>query len=199
MRLLQARAAAGEPMTTMRSPRRIDSTPRGRISPPSRMMLATFESGGIFASLRAAPTTFELAPSSTSNSTICTCPSAKTSVWRAAGTPIVVVTACAASSSDETTKSTSSSRSRHSSRYSTFDARTIVCARGASLRASIAAMMFGSSWDVHAMTRSACAMPASWRIARLAPLPSTVTTSKRYDRAVSRAGSMSNTVTTCSS
>ena len=33
-------------MTTMRSPTRIDSTPRGRISPPSRMMLATFESGG---------------------------------------------------------------------------------------------------------------------------------------------------------
>ncbi len=33
-------------MTTMRSPTRIDSTPRGRIRPPSRMMLATFESGG---------------------------------------------------------------------------------------------------------------------------------------------------------
>ena len=161
MRLLQARAAAGEPMTTMRSPTRIDSTPRGRLSPPSRMMLATFESGGIFASLSGGPTTSGLAPSSTSNSTICTWPSAKTSVCRAAGTPIVVVTACAASSSDETTKSTSSWRSRHSSRYSTFDVRTIVCARGASLRTSIAAMMFGSSCDVHAMTRSACAMPAS--------------------------------------
>ena len=49
-------------MTTMRSPTRIDSTPRGRISPPSRMMLATFESGGIFASLSGGPTTSGLAP-----------------------------------------------------------------------------------------------------------------------------------------
>ena len=44
------------------------------------MMLATFESGGNLALIGAAgPTTSELAPSSTSNSTICTCPSAKTS------------------------------------------------------------------------------------------------------------------------
>ncbi len=129
-------------MTTMRSPIWIDSVPTGRISPPPRMMLATFELAGIVASRRGTPiTSLRLVPGSTSNSTICTCPSAKTSVCRAAGTPIVLETACAASSSEETMKSTSSWRSRQTSRYSTFVVRTIVFASGASFRVSIAAMM----------------------------------------------------------
>ena len=72
----------------------------------------------------------EAAFSVTSNSTICTWPSAKTSVWRAAGTPIVREIACAVSTSDETMKSTSSWPSRQTSRYSGFVVRTTVVVRG---------------------------------------------------------------------
>ena len=64
------------------------------------------------------------AAGSTSNSTICTLPSAKTSVCRAAGTPMMREIACAVSCSDETIKSTSSWRSRHTSRYSSSVVRT---------------------------------------------------------------------------
>ena len=43
---LHSRAASGEPMTMMRSPGRIDSSPRGTSIRSPRMMLATFESAG---------------------------------------------------------------------------------------------------------------------------------------------------------
>ena len=116
----------------IRSPGRIDSSPRGTSTRSPRMMLATFESAGIVASLSCRPTTWSkasvVAPAEgTSNSTICTWPSAKTSVCFAAGTPIVCETARAVSSSDETMKSTSIWRSCQASRYSGFDVRTIVC------------------------------------------------------------------------
>ncbi len=73
--------------------------------------------------------------------------------------PMMRAMAFAVSTSEATTKSTSSWRSRQTSRYSTFMVRTIVFA-DESVRASIAATMFVSSRDVHAITRSASPMPA---------------------------------------
>ena len=90
--------------------------------------------------------------------------------------PIRLETAFPVSSSDETMKSTSISRSRHASRYSTLLVRTITRA-SESLRPSIAHTRFASSRGLHAISRSACWIPAS-RITRLVvPLPSTVRTS----------------------
>ena len=113
----------------------------------------------------------------TSYSTICTWPFAKTSVWTAAGRPITREIACAVSISEDTTKSTSSRPSRQSSMYSTFEVRITVVARGASMRAKVAATRFASSREVHAITRWASRTPASASERRLAPLASTVATS----------------------
>ena len=132
-------------------------------------MLATFESGGISACRNGTPIT--LCPPSTSNSTICTWPSAKTSVCLAAGTPISPETVSAVSRSDETMRSKSSSRSCQMSRYSSFVVRTTVFVSGEIFFEKIAAMMLISSRDVHAMRRPAPATPASSRIRLLAPLP----------------------------
>ena len=167
------------------------------------MMLATFESAGSTASFSAGPTTRSKRSSaatgfSTSNSTICTCPSAKTSVWRAAGTPIVCETASAVSRSDETTQSTSSWRSRQTSRYSSLPVRTIVRASGASLRANIETMTLTSSREVHAITRPASSRPASSSTLRLEPSASTVPTSYRLPTASRRPASVSITVSSCS-
>ena len=126
------------------------------------------------ASRRGRPTTAGSAPSGISNSTICTWPSTKTSVWRADGIPIERATAWAVSSSDETAKSTSRRPSRHRSMYSTFDVRITIVARGASTRANEQATRFTSSRDVHAMKRSAAAVPACWIARRLAPFASIV-------------------------
>ena len=54
---LHSRAASGEPMTMIRSPGWIDSSPRGTIIRSPRMMLATLESAGIAASRSGRPTT----------------------------------------------------------------------------------------------------------------------------------------------
>ena len=113
----------------------------------------------------------------TSNSTNCTCPSAKTSVCRAVGTAIVREIACAVSTSDETMKSTSSCPSRQTSRYSGFVVRTTVVVRCEQAFEIIAATMFDSSRDVHAISRSASVMPAAASTLRLAPFPSIVATS----------------------
>ena len=200
---LHSLAASGEPITTILSPGRIVSSPRGMAISSSRMMLATFESAGRTASFSAGPTTRSNRSSaatgfSTSNSTICTCPSAKTSVWRAAGTPIVWDTASAVSRSDETTQSTSSCRSRQTSRYSSFPVRTMVRASGASLRANIETMTLTSSREVHAITSAASLSPACSSTFRLAPSPSTVPTSYRLPSASRRAASVSITVSSCS-
>jgi hypothetical protein len=170
-------AASGEPITTMRSPGWIASSPRGRIIVSPRMMLATRESCGVRAWRSGTPIVFGSARPSTSNSTSCTWPSAKTSVWRAAGMPIVRETACAVSSSDETMKSTLSCPSRHTSRYSWFDVRAIVVVVGDTAFVIIAATRFASSRDVHAIRRSQPAIPASFSTLRLAPFPSSVATS----------------------
>jgi hypothetical protein len=95
-------------------------------------------------------------------------------------------------------KSTSIWRSRQTSRYSGFVVRTIVCVRGDRLLVNIAAMMFGSSREVHAIRRSAPVIPASWSVRRLAPLPSTVATSKRCESAERRDASRSSTTRSCS-
>ena len=116
-------------MTTIRSPGRTSSSPRGITTPSSRMIAATRESGGSRASRSGVPRMLGSAFSVTSNSTICTWPSANTSVCRAAGTPIVREIANAVSTSDETMKSTSSWPSRHTSRYSGFVVRTTVVVR----------------------------------------------------------------------
>ena len=141
------------------------------------MMATTFESSGIAASRSGRPISRPVpASSGMSNSTICTLPSANTSVCRAAGMPIRLEIAFPVSSSDETMKSTSISRSRHASRYSGLLVRTITRA-SESLRPSIAQTRFASSRGLHAISRSASWIPAS-RITRLVvPLPSTVRTS----------------------
>jgi hypothetical protein len=114
---LHSRADAGEAMTTTRSPGRTRSSPRGTINRSPRISAATFESAGTAAVRSWRPIR---APSSasagTSSSTICTLPSAKTSVWRAAGRPSVAEIAFAVSISGETMKSTSRWRSRQASR-----------------------------------------------------------------------------------
>ena len=71
----------------------------------------------------------------------------------------------AVSISEETTKSTSRRPSRHSSMYSMLEVRMTVVARGASILANVAATRLASSRDVHAITRSASATPASARAA----------------------------------
>ncbi len=193
-RALQALIARGEPITTIRSPRRMSWPPPGRIVSSARMIAATFESSGIGASRSGTPTTSADASSSTSNSPTCTCPSANTSVCRAAGTPRMRLIAYAVSSSDETTKSTSSWPSRHSSTYSMLEVRMTVVALSASRRANIPATMFTSSRDVHAITRSTSLTPAAARSLRLVPSPSNTATSKRAARAVRREASVSSTV-----
>ena len=60
--------------------------------------------------------------------------------------------AWAVSTSEETMKSTSSWPSRQTSRYSGFVVRTIVVVRGEIAFVIIAATMFDSSRDVHAIT-----------------------------------------------
>ena len=143
-----------------------------------RMIAATRESGGAGTSRSGTPRIRGSAVSSTSNSTSCTWPSAKTSVCRAAGTAIVRVTAWAVSTSDETMKSTSSWPSCHTSRYSGFVVRTIVVTRGAIAFEIIAETMFDSSLDVHAIRRSQRRDARGGESTRrLAPLPSTVETS----------------------
>ncbi len=102
------------------------------------------------------PTTSGDAASSTSNSPTCTCPSAKTSVCRAAGTPRMRLIAYAVSSSEETTKSTSSWP--FAPEVDVLDARRADDGRrasAASRRANMPATRFTSSREVHAMTRSA--------------------------------------------
>ena len=74
-------------------------------------------------------------------------------------------------------KSTSSWPSRQTSRYSGFVVRTTVVVRCDSAFEIIAATMFDSSRDVHAIRRSAVVIPAAARTRRLAPLPSIVATS----------------------
>jgi hypothetical protein len=74
-------------------------------------------------------------------------------------------------------KSTSSWPSRHTSRYSGFDVRTMVVVRVEHAFEIIAETMFASSLEVHAISRSAAEIPASESTRRLAPLPSTVWTS----------------------
>ena len=141
------------------------------------MMLTTLESFGSAASRSGLPITASLdAFSGTSNSTICTCPSAKTSVWRAAGMPISPEIAFAVSSSEETMKSTSISRSRHASRYSTDVVRTTTIARESFLTI-IAETRFASSRDVLAMNSEQSWMPASAITRLVVPLPSTIRTS----------------------
>ena len=81
------------------------------------MIAATLESAGISALRRLRPIRLLCGASAgTSNSTIWTLPSAKMSVWRAAGSPSVAEIAFAVSSSGETMKSTSRWRSRQASR-----------------------------------------------------------------------------------
>ena len=175
---LQARAASGAAMTMIRSPVSMTASPSGRIARSPRMMPTTLESSGTPASRSGLLTMWLVQSSGTSNSTICTSPSANTSVWRAAGMPMMLATALAVSTSGETMKSTSISRSRHASRYSAFDVRTTVRALDIRL-ASIVATRFTSSRDVEAMTRSDRSTPASASVRRLAPLPVTACTSKR--------------------
>ena len=80
-----------------------------------------------------------------------------------------------------------------------FDVRTIVAPRGASFRAIIAAMRFGSSREVQAITRSAFGDPRLLqRAAGSRRCPSRCATSKRYASAVTRDSSMSTTVSSCS-
>ncbi len=141
------------------------------------MMLTTFESFGSAADRNGGPTTLLLEASwGTSNSTICTCPSANTSVWRAAGMPIRPEIAFAVSSSEETMKSTSISRSRQASRYSTLVVRTTTIARESFLT-SIALTRFASSRDVEAMNSEQSSRPASEITRLVVPLPSTIRTS----------------------
>ena len=142
-----------------------------------RMIAKTRESWGIAAPCSGRPTIVVAASGGISNSTICTWPSAKTSVCRAAGMPIERETAWAVSSSDETAKSTSSRPSRQRSMYSMFEVRITVVARGASTRAKEQATRFTSSRDVQAMKRSASLVPACWIARRLAPFASIVRTS----------------------
>ena len=152
---LQTCAASGEPMTTMRSPGWDDVVPPGkqhRVAADDGRDLRVPRKRRV-AQLRP-PRRRRDAPSSTSNSTIWTWPSAKTSVCRAAGTPMMRLIAWAVSSSELTTKSTSSWPSRHRSTYSTFEVRMTVVAFLASLRANIPATRFTSSREVHAITRS---------------------------------------------
>ena len=170
----QACAACGEPITTIRSPGSTESFPPGKLNVSPRMIPATRESSGTGMSRSGTPRTRGSAVSSTSNSTSCTCPSAKTSVCRAAGTAIVRTTAWAVSTSDETMKSTSSWPSCHTSRYSGLVVRTIVVTRGAIALQIIAETMFDSSRDVQAISRSQPATPAAASTRRLAPFPSTV-------------------------
>jgi hypothetical protein len=212
-------------MTTIRSPGWIVSFPRGRISRSPRMMPATLESAGRSASRKGRPTILRrraaVLPAalsaasvtdtpagswscgegagSTSSSTICTWPSAKTSVIFAAGTPMLREIACAVSSSEETMWSKSSTRSRQTSRYSTLLVRTIVLALGQMFRASKPEMMLISSREVHAMKRSAPRVSCSTSVVRLAPSPSTTRMSNRYERASRRLRSRSMTVSSCSS
>ena len=96
-------------------------------------------------------------------------------------------------------KSTSSCPSRHTSRYSGLDVRTIVVVRPEHAFEIIAATMFDSSREVQAIKRSALAIPAPERTLRLAPFPWTVATSYLVESAVSRDSSRSNTVSSCSS
>ena len=92
--LLHARAAAGEPITTTRSPARTCSSPRGTTIFWPRISPTTLESAGMSASRSGRPmTALRAASGGTSNSTTCTWPSAKTSVWRAAGMPRLADTA----------------------------------------------------------------------------------------------------------
>ena len=58
-----------------------------------------------------------------------------------------------------------------------FVVRTIVCVSGESFFVNIEETMLISSRDVHAIRRSASWIPASRSVFRLAPFPSTVTTS----------------------
>ena len=174
---LQACAACGEPITTIRSPDWIVSSPRGITTPSPRMIAATRESGGSSASRSGASSSAGFALPVTSNSTSCTCPPAKTSVWRAVGTPIVREIAYAVSTSEETMKSTSSWPSRQTSRYSGFVVRTTVVVRFEQAFEIIAATMFDSSRDVQAIRRSASVIPAAESTRRLAPFPSSVATS----------------------
>ena len=174
---LHACAACGEPITTIRSPVWIVSSPRGITTWSPRMIAATRESGGICASRRGTPSRPSSAFAVTSNSTSCTCPSAKTSVWRAVGTAIVREIAYAVSISDETMKSTSSWPSRQTSRYSGLVVRTTVVVRFEQAFEIIAATMFDSSREVQAIRRSASVMPAAESTRRLAPFPSIVATS----------------------
>ena len=100
-----------------RSPGMIASSPRGTIKRSPRTMPATLESGGIAARRSGRPIrASSLRRGGMSNSTIWTRPSANTSVWRAAGIPMIAEMAFAVSTSEETMKSTSISRSRQASR-----------------------------------------------------------------------------------
>ena len=106
---LHAFAASGEPMTTIRSPLRIVVVAAGEdrvLAADDRRDLGVLRDLGV--AERDAEHVVGDASSSTSNSPTCTWPSAKTSVWRAAGTPRMRLIAYAVSSSEETTKSTSS-------------------------------------------------------------------------------------------
>ena len=141
------------------------------------MIAATRESGGRRASRSGVWSRLGSADSGTSNSTICTWPSAKTSVCLAAGTPIVREIAYAVSTSEETMKSTSSWPSRQTSRYSGFVVRTMVVVLVEQAFEIIAETMFVSSREVQAIRRSASLIPAAESTRRLAPFPSTVCTS----------------------
>ncbi len=92
------------------------SSPRGTIALAPRIRPTTLEFDGTSARRSSRPTRLPSGASAgTSNSTICTLPSANTSVWRAAGMPSWAEIAFAVSSSGETMKSMSSSFSRQAS------------------------------------------------------------------------------------
>jgi hypothetical protein len=90
--------------------------------------------------------------------------------------PTIAEMALAVSSSEETMKSTSISRSRHASRYARLLVRTTTCAFEMRLT-SIALTRLSSSRGLHAISRSASAMPALRSSSRAVPSPSTVRTS----------------------
>src|SRR3954449_6364139 len=193
-RVLQERADSGEPMTTIRSPGMITSSPRGMTTPSGRMMLATLQSWGRRASLSGTPTTASVGCSiGMSNSTICTRPSANMSVCRAAGTPVICVTAFAVSNGGDTIRSNSRSPARHTSRYSVLLTRTTVRPPDSRL-ANSAATMFTSSRCVQVMVRSASATCASISVRRLAASPTTASTSVSAPSDRSASGSASITV-----
>ena len=150
------------------------SSPRGTTIRSPRISPATLESAGISAWRSDRPmTALRSASAGTSNSTTCTLPSAKTSVWRAAGMPRLADTAFAVSSSGETMKSTSRWRSRQASRYAVLELRMIAFASDIRLT-SIAQTRLASSRGLQPRNRSVPSTPALRTTRLVVPSPSTI-------------------------